>query len=92
MFRSSDQAASRDVILASAGLARPAVRHASTLRLALLASVLLPLANSPERQALARHVRITVKRHGTYEPIETCNSAPLGQLLLRDDATSLGQP
>ena len=77
------QRASRDAkLLPPASYAAVyAMRDSSST--AQLASVLLPLANSPERrQVLAQHARITVKRHGTYEPIETCNSAPLGQLRL----------
>ena len=57
MFHSSDDAASRAVFLASAGLARSYGRVREHFVLAFFASVLPPLANS---QALARRVRITV--------------------------------
>ena len=61
MFHSSDDAASRAVFLASAGLARSYGRVREHFVLAFFASILLSLANSSERrQALARHVRITV--------------------------------
>ena len=78
MCHSSDQAASRDVNLASAGLLRQLRANA---RPPMLASALPPLANSGARpSAWTQRARITAKRPGTYEPIETCDSVPLGQL------------
>ena len=55
--------------------AKAAGEHAAQL-----SSVLLLLVNCAPSTALGDTARTDHRqRHGTYEPIETCDSAPLGQ-------------